>query len=100
MKYNDKHCHSLVFSDKERLKLIEKHHITYNKFEELLSLLDEFSIKDLNTYLKENSYLFKADIYYLAKKISNTFNKEQDYKRTINILTKAKYGIIKKKRGI
>lgn len=100
MKYNNKRFHLLGFKDKELLKLIEKNHITYTKLEELLSLLAAFKIKDLNTYLKENSYLFKADIYYLAKKISTTFNKEQDYKRTINTLTRTKYGIIKKKRGI
>ena len=100
MKYNNKLLYSLGFSKEELLKISQKYHVTYAKLEELLCLLAGFNIKDINVYLKENSYLFKADTYYLAKKISNVFNKEQDYKRTIRLLTKTKYGIIKKKRGI
>ena len=100
MKFKKNDLQQLGFTNKELLKLEKKHKKLYNNIEDIINLLAEFKITTFSNYLKDNSYLLDLDIYYLAKIIAYTFNKEQDYQKTLTILTKTKYGTIKRKRGI
>ena len=71
--------------------------VNNKNIEELIVLLSSLHIKDIKKYLLNNNYLFTKNIFSLAKNISNVFNNNRDFKKTIKILTENKYNIIDEK---
>ena len=65
--------------------------VNNKNIEELIVLLSSLHIKDIKNYLLNNNYLFTKNIFSLAKNISNVFNNNRDFKKTIKILTENKY---------
>ena len=84
--YNKKILQNLGFN-KEEITLLKNN----NDIEELIVLLSSLHIKDIKNYLLNNNYLFTKNIFSLAKNISNVFNNNRDFKKTIKILTENKY---------
>ena len=71
--------------------------VNNKNIEELIVLLSSLHIKDIKNYLLNNSYLFTKNIFSLAKNISNVFNNNRDFNKTLKILTENKYNIIDEK---
>ena len=91
-KNNKKILLALNFNKKEVDSLVNNKNI-----EELIVLLSSLHIKDIKNYLLNNSYLFTKNIFSLAKNISNVFNNNRDFNKTLKILTENKYNIIDEK---
>ena len=71
--------------------------VNNKNIEELIVLLSSLHIKDIKKYLLNNNYLFTKNIFSLAKNISNVFNNNRDFNKTLKILTENKYNIIDEK---